>query len=62
VRARSAVPGKAWTLDRDKVMVDLTITNAHFDELLIDIERHLPGKWQKVSAPHRRMSIYLRLE
>jgi hypothetical protein len=60
--ARKTPIGKAWKLDRDKVMVDLTITDARFDELLIDIERRLPGKWQKVSAPDRMVLIYLRLE
>lgn len=60
--ARKTPIGKAWKLDRDKVMVDLTMTDAGFDELLSDIEGRLPGKWQKVSAPDRMVAIYLRLE
>ena len=53
--------GKTWMLDRAQVMVDLGIAAPAFEELQLQIEARMPGKWDKASATDRQHYIYMRL-
>jgi hypothetical protein len=53
--------GKTWVLDRSKVMVDLAITDAGFEDLQRQIEARMPGKCDKATGTARRLYVYLRL-
>lgn len=53
--------GKTWMLDRAKVIVDLGITDPAFEDLQLQIEGRMPGKWNRASAADRKHYIYMRL-
>ncbi|NJO13124.1 MAG: hypothetical protein HC872_06295 [Gammaproteobacteria bacterium] len=58
--ARSTPVGGTWVLNREKVMVDLSITDLAFEELQQRIVASLPGHWE-LSGTGCGMHKYLRL-
>lgn len=52
--------GKTWLLDRDQVMIDLAVTPWAFQELQVQIELRMPGKWNRASATDGSLFVYMR--
>jgi hypothetical protein len=41
--------GKTWALDRSRIMVDLSVTDAGFEDIQRQIESRISGRWNRAS-------------
>lgn len=53
--------GKSWQLDRSQVMVHLAIGDDAFEQVRGELERRLPGKWDRTISADGNTYTYMRL-